>query len=234
MTETQIDRPALLDIDPVDHACAVAHMAAYSLIAQVAGVEAEEEGQDKERWYSLFLILSAEEQDDKADDLYQLAKYVCHRAENVSAEQLWRKAAEMGLHEQPADSFFEQPFEIRLAYKLFARTARVTFVEIEMEQREIASKLRPNGLERQPIAEDDRAIELESGPLDKDPVFAAAADAIATIPVAKTAMEDAAPVQEALDPQAAGTPMSIGEPPVKHSGAPKRGGARMPRNQKKN
>ncbi len=67
MSENMTERPSLLDIDPLDYACAVGHMAAFSLVAQVAGVEAKE-GQDKERWYSLFLSLATDEQDGKADD----------------------------------------------------------------------------------------------------------------------------------------------------------------------
>jgi hypothetical protein len=245
MTETT-ERPALLDIDVVDYASDVAHMAAYSQIAKVAGIEADED-QDKQRWYSLYKIPTKEEQiqrpwykffqkdpeedlDDRAEDLYQLAKYVCHRPENVSGEQLWRKAAELKLHDQPADSYHEQAFEICLAYKLFARVCRLVFIEIEMEQREISAKLRnAKASERQPIPEDDRAITMEEGPLAKDPVYAAAADAVRSVPVAKAPVSNSAP--DPIDDQD-NQPMSIGERPVQHQGKPQRGGARTPKKDK--
>ncbi|SNZ20937.1 hypothetical protein [Cohaesibacter gelatinilyticus] len=221
MSENITEKLSLLDIDVVDYASDVAHMAAFSLIAKVAGVDAEE-GQDKERWYSLYMLPADTEAQDQADDLYQLAKYVCHRHENVSGEQLWRKAAELNLHNQPASSYFDQAFEICLAYTLFARVCRLVFIDIEIEQREISAKLRrATSSERKPIPEEDRAITMEEGPLAKDPVFEAAADAIKSMPAPK------APAQ-AKEPTPDNEPMSIGEQPVKHQGKPKRGGARTP------
>ena len=114
--ETKTIQP-ILDVDAQKVAMAVGHVAALALVTQMReGVQSK-----LELYYRLFEPL--EEGRQTEDDLSILAQYVCDRPENVTGEQLFRKAAELALHKADPDSYFEQPHDVREAYRLFANPA---------------------------------------------------------------------------------------------------------------
>lgn len=62
-----------------------------------------------------------------------LAQYVCSYHDEVGGEQLFRKAAELGIHKADADGWAGLEVHERLAYQLFAVTARACFKAVRAE-----------------------------------------------------------------------------------------------------
>ena len=213
---------SILTVKPQDVGMAVGHVAALALISQMREGSSEE----LQLYYRLFEPI--EDGQDWEHDLSMLTQYVCGRSENVSGEQLFRKASELALHSAPAASFFEQPIDVQIAYRLFAKACRLVSVDLEIEQREERSRLERAVITRKPIPLKDRAIEQEDDALAKEPLYDRAATAIREMPRAKVELGEATTHTETKAQPEDDTPLSIGERPVAHQGKPKRGGARVP------
>lgn len=223
MSDEETNQP-ILDVDAQKVAMAVGHVAALALVTQMRdGAQSE-----LELYYRLFEPLETGRQTE--DDLAILAQYVCDRPENVTGEQLFRKAAELALHKADPDSYFKQSLDVREAYRLFAKSCRLVFIDLEIWQREEKSKQAKAAQKRKPIPHDDQTFAPDDKPLDKDQVRDAAFKAIASMPETKgpIAPEQPEAKEPAPDPMFDDeTPFfSIGERPVAHQGKPQRGGAR--------
>ena len=123
---------------------------------------------------------------------------------------------------------------MRLGYRLFAKSCRLVFVDLQIAQREEQALIDREEQKRKPIPLEDQTYAPDENPGAKDPVYAAAAKAMAELPKSKAdikgADEETVPEKATPTPEKADAALSIGEAPVKHSGKPKRGGAR-PRKQ---
>ena len=223
MSDEETIQP-ILNVDAQKVAMAVGHVAALALVTQMRDGSQSE----LELYYRLFEPL--EEGRQTEDDLAILAQYVCDRPENVTGEQLFRKAAELALHKANPDSYFEQSLDVREAYRLFAKSCRLVFIDLEIWQREEKSKQAKAAQKCKPIPHDDQTFAPDDKPLDKDPVRNAALKAIASMPEAKGPITPEQPkaTETAPDPMFDDeTPFfSIGERPMAHQGKPQRGGAR--------
>ncbi|PLW77878.1 hypothetical protein [Cohaesibacter celericrescens] len=209
---------SIVGVNAMNVAMAVGHVAALALVTQMRDGGREE----NELYYRLFKPL--EEERETEQDIELMAQYVADRPENVSGEQLFRKCAELAIHDAPAGSFFDQSIEVQIGYRLFAKSCRLVAVDLQIEQREEQSRLERAKQERRPIPFEDQTYAADEGPLVKDPVHEAAQKAIAEMPITKAAIKE--PVQQDDAPE---QPMSIGERPVAHQGKAKRGGARVPK-----
>ncbi|SNY93521.1 hypothetical protein SAMN04515647_3820 [Cohaesibacter sp. ES.047] len=227
--ETTAQVRSVMDVNAKSVAMAVGHVAALALVTQMRDGGPEEQ----ELYYRMFQSL--EEGADTEADLEMMADYVCGRPENVSGEQLFRKAAELALHDAPASSYFEQSHEVREAYRLFAKACRLVFVDLEIWQREEQARLERVAQKRKPIPLEDQTYAPDEPPMVKDPVHAAALKAIAEMPKTKVDMGETEAGTQTPPPVVSEdlqSPMSIGERPVAHQGKPQRGGARNPKTNK--
>lgn len=229
--ETNERARSVLGVNAMSVAMAVGHVAALALVTQMREGGPEE----NELYYRMFAPL--EEGTRSEADIEMLAQYVCGRPDNVSGEQLFRKAAELAVHDAPASSFFDQAYEVQMGYRLFARSCRLVFIDLQMEQREEQSRLDRFEQVRKPIPIEDQTYAADDAPLAKDPVHEAAQKALAELPRTKSELgveaygEDTEDKEEeAAEPE---SPLSIGERPVAHQGQPKRGGARVPKTTQK-
>jgi hypothetical protein len=100
-----------------------------------------------------------------------LAEYVCGYHDDVSGEQAFRKAAEMGIHQHDADGWAALPLRDRLCYQLFCVSVRACFklliVEVPVEAEPV--------VEAVPDAETVPGHESEQGLAPLVPVSEAAA-----------------------------------------------------------
>nr|WP_321457247.1 hypothetical protein [uncultured Cohaesibacter sp.] len=216
----------ILDIDATKVALAVGHVAALALVTQLRDGSPDE----LQLYYRMFKPL--EEGRTCEEDLAIMAQYICDRPGDVYGEQLYRKAAELALHDAPANGYDDQPFVVREAYRLFAKSCRLVAVDLAISKRQAQEKLAKTSQKRAPIKTEDQAFAPDEPANAQDPVRAAALKAMREMPKAKGPMvhEDASedgfiPEFETPNPEQDGI-FSIGERPVAHQGKPQRGGAR--------
>lgn len=208
--------------DPVAIATEAAHGAALAVfLADGAGhrMDAQQEVTFGERWPNF-----GEPSPGQAAPEAALAAYVCGRKEPVSGEQLFRKAAELGVHSCGRDGFADLPKNYRLAYEVFAATAGNVF-------RSFAGPEPGRKVEPQKIDPEDMIFEGLDDPLDRD-LDAVAALERRTAPAIADALQ--VDLEEAIaavaEPAAPAKPrrkaLSAGEAPARVRPAQKRGGAR--------
>lgn len=211
----------ILDIDTTKVALAVGHVAALALVAQLRDGDPDE----LSLYYRMFEPL--EEGREGEEDLSMLAQYVCDRPTDVYGEQLYRKAAELALHNAPANGYDDQPFVVREAYRLFAKSARLVAVDLTVSKRQVRERLAKEKHKRKPIAPEDQTYAPDEPANAQDPVMLAAQKAMREMPKMKGPVSDngegEARVASDLQPEPI---LSIGERPVAHQGKPQRGGAR--------
>lgn len=211
----------ILDIDTTKVALAVGHVAALALVAQLRDGAPDE----LQLYYRMFEPL--EEGRSCEDDLAIMADYISKRPGDVYGEQLYRKAAELALHNAPANGYDEQPFVIREAYRLFAKSCRMVAVDLTISKRQAQERLTKTARKRNPIAPEDQTYAPDEPADAQDPVRAAALKAIREMPKVKAPIGDEPADDASTGPdQQPDAVLSIGERPVAHQGKPQHGGAR--------
>ena len=155
----------ILDIDTTKVALAVGHVAALALVAQLRDGDPDE----LSLYYRMFEPL--EEGREGEEDLSMLAQYVCDRPTDVYGEQLYRKAAELALHNAPANGYDDQPFVVREAYRLFAKSARLVAVDLTVSKRQVRERLAKEEHKRKPIAPEDQTYAPDEPADAQDPVM---------------------------------------------------------------
>ena len=124
---------SITEIDPLDFAGGVGHVAAAQLFAFVSRAGGEI-GDEDITWYGA----NTDEQSEIETDVIKLASYIART--NAGGEQLWRWGNIHGLvleNIPESGNFAELPIAHRLAFNMFATVSRVALEQINAVQLEL-------------------------------------------------------------------------------------------------
>lgn len=221
------ETPAAKPFDPLEIATAIGHGAAVNVLVALSADSEPDPTFDPQCWPSFGAVRLADVDRDPAGEL---ARYVCSRDAAIAGETLYRKAAELGLHDGDADAWAGQPDSVRLAYELFIGSAWHAYRSLT------ARALPAPAPSRRAVDIEDQIFEQQVGIGDRDAVAVAALEQPA--PSAEAAELDQAAEEdetdEPADPEAASDPageavLSVGEPPIDMAKQVKRRGGKRTR-----
>jgi hypothetical protein len=150
----------ILEIDAVSYATAVAHVAADRFYIALANNVLSQDA--PLLWFNGGFAVP----DEQAEAALQaLGSYCCAYHHTPGAEQLYRKAHELGLHALDPNGFHEQPLWLRVSYRVFAVATVAVFAEISDAQAHARDEeqLRRMASERAaPVPVEDTVMEQEA------------------------------------------------------------------------